>query len=513
MTGDATPLQGAGTVKNAAINNEHCVIGIDIGTGSLKAVAVYSNGFQGRTAQRVYETRSSAPGFNEQDPEEIWTAFIECLTELLEDGDVQPGALAFSSAMHSLVAVDATGTPITPLIIWSDARSARIAEALKASPEGEAFYTATGTPIHAMTPLCKIRWLQEAEPRLFPQVHKFISIKEYIWWKLFGVYEIDHSIASATGMFGIETLSWHGEALGWAGISPAQLSTPVATGFCRPFAGNSGITTRLPAGIPLFIGASDGCLANLGTGAMSKGIASITIGSSGAIRVARPKPILTFPSMPFAYRLKTDLFICGGPVNNGGIVIRWLLQTFYGISSPTSSDFTHFFDDIEPVEPGAEGLLFLPHLTGERAPVWDARSCGTFFGLKQHHTTIHMMRAAVEGVCFALNQTLLMLEDATSSINEIIVSGGFIHSNTWLQILADITGKPLHVVEAHDASATGAAFLAMEALGLGYVPPPRLRSIEPDPLRHQQYQKYYAVYTRLYPSLKEAMHALHQINH
>ena len=492
----------------------HSFIGIDIGTGSVKAIAVNESGALVNKIQKEYTTHQSIEGYQEQDPVVIWNTVFDCLQEVLYTVSDDTPTIAFSSAMHSLLAIDIKGEPLTPLIIWSDTRSADIAETLKNSAEGEALYFATGTPIHAMTPLCKIRWLKENNPGIFKTTHKFISIKEYVWWQLFGVYEIDYSIASATGLFSIEHFGWHNNALKWAGITAHQLSTPVSTTHERQLT-NPQIAEilKLKRSTKFIIGASDGCLANMGSFALTPGTAAITIGSSGAVRVASKIPILQFPAMPFSYRLNEEFFICGGAINNGGIVIQWLLKTFLGIEKPVATDYVSLFKIIEGVKPGGEGLIFLPYLTGERAPVWDAKTCGTFFGLGTHHTKAHMLRAGVEGVCFAIHDTLQMLEQKTGEIKILQVSGGFTHAPLWLQIIANVTGKKLNLLQTEDASAMGAAYLAMQKQGYDYTNQGTPVTIEPDRDIHQFYQKSFLIYKSLYPSLKDVMHKFYQHNH
>ncbi|MEJ7913024.1 MAG: gluconokinase [Chitinophagaceae bacterium] len=491
-----------------------CVVGVDIGTGSTKAVAVNEQGSVIASAQRSYATAHTAAGYSEQQPTEIWKAFVDCLGELSASLPVPPHVVTLSSAMHSLLCVNREGELLTPLMIWSDSRSALIAEALQASPEGEAFYRSTGTPIHAMTPLCKIRWLAENKTDVFEQTSRFLSIKEWIWWKLFGCYEIDYSMASATGMFAVAAPAWHLPALAWAGVSEAQLSKPVATEFSRKgLAEDTAAVLLLSPDTSFIIGASDGCLANLGTDALEAGTAAITIGSSGAVRLCSKKPILRFPSMPFSYRLYDQLYICGGPINNGGIVLLWALKIFMRIESPGAADFEKFFDTISTVKAGCEGLVFLPYLTGERAPVWDAKSCGVFFGLGIQHSAAHMMRAAVEGVCYAIRETIQMVEESNVPLQLLKVSGGFARSAYWLQMIADVTRKNLCTVQTEDASAIGAAYMALHSLGLRSSDAGHGPIIQPQESLAAEYDKGFSVYQQLYAALKKPMHHLHHLNY
>jgi len=209
------------------------ILGVDIGTGSTKAVALDLSYQTAGSCQQHYPTVSPLPGYSEQDPETIWMAFVQCINEMVNKMGAAPEAIALSSAMHSIIAVDAAGAALAPMMTWADARSADIAEQMRATDAGRKIYEATGTPIHAMSPLCKLIWQRENQQELFDAAYKFISIKEYIWYRLFNEYRIDHSIASCTGLFDLENLNWNTDAMEMAKIDPARLSEPVRTDYTR----------------------------------------------------------------------------------------------------------------------------------------------------------------------------------------------------------------------------------------------------------------------------------------
>ncbi|MDQ2720558.1 MAG: gluconokinase [Bacteroidota bacterium] len=493
------------------------IIGLDIGTGSSKAVAITSAGTIIADSQFFYPTKNNTSGYAGQDPEIIWMAFTNCIKKIISILQRPPISISLSSAMHSLLAVDNNHKPITDLIIWADTRSEKIAERIRALPEAETLYQSTGTPIHSMSPLCKIIWLKENEPFTFKSVFKFISIKEFIWYKLFNVYEIDQSIASATGLFDIQTSVWNHISLQLAEINAVQLSEIVSTNFIRKNL-NSSIATLLNihADTLFCIGASDGCLANVGSYAIESGTAALTIGTSGAVRVSSDQPIFNFEAMTFDYVLDEKTFICGGPVNNGGNVMPWLFQTFMNNDNPSEKDYTDLFKIIEAVPAGSKGLIFLPYLYGERSPIWDERSSALFFGIKSYHVNAYFLRAALEGICYSLNQILEIVESSTQSISQLNVSGGFIHSKTWMQILANVTGKKICVVETEDASAIGAALLNMKAINIikdySSLKPLNNIIIEPDLNDHAVHEKYFSIFENLYQSLKQSMHEVDELN-
>jgi len=489
------------------------VLGIDIGTGSVKAVAVDLQGRSFEMCQHYYDFDVPQPGFHEQDPDKVWQAFTKAIQDIVAKIGIQPLGIGLSSAMHSLIAVDKSCSTLAPMITWADSRSADIAKRLRASKQGMAIYKATGTPIHAMSPLCKLIWIRENNPMLFENTYKFISIKEYIWYQLFKEFKVDESIASCTGLYNIHQYAWHGEALKLAGITDQLLSAPVPTNYIKYYEGQ--LPDFLHAGVPVIIGASDGCLANLGSTANKPGTAVMTIGTSGAVRVASNKPLPDESTMTFSYILDKSTFICGGPINNGGIALQWWLKnnTF---SDLDEADYEHALMQTAHVPAGSNGLLFLPYLTGERAPIWDSESCGVFFGIRLSHTNTHFSKAILEGICYAMNDVLSAISIHDVPVEQINVSGGFIKSKLWLQMLADITGKKLVIVHNEDASAIGATFMAMKVLGVMKEYPVSashdLQVILPNELNTTFYSKHFSIFKRLYSDLKETMHDFYQMN-
>jgi gluconokinase len=489
------------------------ILGIDIGTGSTKAVAVNLKGETLSSHQVYYDTSAPEPGFSEQDPEEIWLAFKTCLLSVFSELAVSPLAISIGTAMHSLILTGEDDELLSPMLTWADSRSADIASRIKSSDIAEDLYRHTGTPIHAMSPLCKLIWFREHQPALMEKAFKFLSIKEYIWHKLFDEYAIDYSIASSTGLFNIISLKWHSQALELAGVTEAKLSKLVATDYVRSGSELNDQTLIDFTTTHFVIGASDGCLANLGSFATEPGVAALTIGTSGAVRVASRTPIVNYPAMTFNYILDKEYFICGGPVNNGGSVIQWLLKNVFEESELTEEVYNQFFESISKVQPGSEGVVFLPYLSGERAPIWDSDSCGTFFGLRLRHSKPQLARAVLEGVCFALNDVLQVVQNSADAITQINISGGFVQSEVWMQMLADITGKKLVLVQKEDASAIGAVFLAAKTLHLdlsfaGTAP----QSIIPNAVNHEHYRKIFPIFKELYHSLSPLMKKLQHPN-
>jgi gluconokinase len=449
-------------------------LGVDVGTTSTKAVLFNKLGqiFANHTVFYPLHTPNQLTA--EQDPEEIFQAVLTSVRETLRGSGISRQSLklvSFSSAMHSLIAVDAAGALLTNSITWADTRSAKHAKHIKEHLDGHEIYLRTGTPIHAMSPLSKLVWLKDEKPEICSEAAKFISIKSFIFHKFFGEYVEDHSIASATGLFNLEQLDWDQGALEVAGVTKEKLPRLVPTthqvsGMAPEFAAFMDIRED----VPFIVGASDGVLANLGVNAIDPGVIAVTIGTSGAIRTVSPVPKTDPKGRTFCYVLTKDHWVIGGPVNNGGIILRWLRDEFASSEAETAKRLGIDPYDVltkiaATVPPGADGLIFHPYLTGERAPLWDAKARGSFFGLSIHHQKQHMIRSVLEGIVFNLYTVLLAVEELTGEPLRIQASGGFARSELWRQLLADVFDKPVTIPESFESSCLGAVVLGMYATG------------------------------------------------
>lgn len=448
-------------------------IGIDIGTTSTKAI-IFSDA--GETIQEFaveYPLLTPEPKAAEQNPDDIVQAVKVTVQTVIQQANLQPEnikLLSFSAAMHSLIALDEMGTPLTASITWADQRSEAQAQRLKET-NGQAIYENTGTPIHPMAPLSKLIWLREEKAAIFNNAKKFIGIKEYVFYALFGEYVVDYSIASATGLFNIHTLDWDDEALATTQITKEQLprlvpTTEIFTNMKADIAAELGISSNTP----VVIGANDGCLANLGVNAIDPGVVALTIGTSGAIRTVTNKPITDPEGRIFCYALTENHWVVGGPVNNGGMIYSWMIEEFGHLEKIAAKEtdanlYDLIANQISSVQPGAEGLFFYPYLSGERAPLWNANAKGSFYGLALQHKREHMMRAVLEGINLNLHLVYQALEPFIGKPDKIHGSGGFAQSNLWRQMLADIFDTELHISQTVESSALGAVLLGRYALG------------------------------------------------
>nr|WP_263312748.1 gluconokinase [Mammaliicoccus sp. Marseille-Q6498] len=451
------------------------MIGIDIGTTSTKAVIYDEEGNFLKKHSNEYPMTTTEIGVAEENPAEIFDAVLFTVKRVVRDIGAKPEdikLLSFSSAMHSLIAMDKNNQPLTECITWADNRAREYADIINDQHEGIEIYKRTGTPIHPMSPLSKIYWLKNEHPEIYNNTHKWIDIKSYVFYQLFEEYVMDHSIGSATGMMNLKSLSWDEEALELLGINEEQLPTLVPTTYImknvsEKYADIMGINHETP----IIVGASDGVLSNLGVNSFREGEVAVTIGTSGAIRTIIDEPKTDDKGRIFCYVLTEDHYCIGGPVNNGGVVLRWLRDELLASEVETAKRLGVDSYDVltkiaSRVKPGANGLLFHPYLAGERAPLWNANARGSYFGLTLTHKKEHMIRAALEGVLLNLYTVYLaLIEVMDKSPEQIKATGGFAKSEVWRQMMADIFDTSVEVPESYESSCLGACVLALKALG------------------------------------------------
>lgn len=486
-----------------------CIITIDIGTSAVKVVAFDLKGKVLGTAKGTYPTFHARPDYSEQDPEQIFITLLYVLKNFLAE-TIRPkkykvAALCFSAAMHSVLPVNGRGVPLGRAIVWSDNRAKKVAQDLKRSSLGRKIYQATGTPIHPMSPLNKITWLKIHDKKRFAATERFVSIKSYILHQLTGEYVMDYSLASATGLLNIHTLAWEPEALRFAGIGATKLPALVpifhsSLKLKKEYQSSLG----LPAAVKMIAGSSDGCLATLGAGIWGEGEATVTIEQSGAVRVMGKKILPDEEQRFFNYLLTEENYVSGGPTNNGGAVFEWFAKQF--------GDFKRVFDlddcmetlvrDAAAVPVGSAGLIFLPYLQGERAPIWNASARGVYFGVNMKHEQAHFARATIEGILYAIYHIGKTLEERRT-IRSLTVNGSFASYPLWTQMLADIFNKPVRLNPESDSVALGAFLVSGTALGLYKNLDEAAKTIvlpetfEPRKRNHNQYMKHYAIFEEL----------------
>jgi gluconokinase len=479
-----------------------CTVGLDIGTTTVKALAFDQSGQ--RIAGSSTEVNTLLQDENaEQDPDDVCSRCVEVLarttTSALGSG-YYIERIGISAAMHSILAVSDDDTPLTNAMLWMDGRANLEAEELWSSGLGRELYEQSGTPIHPMSPLVKLLWLRRRRPDIWRRSGKFVSLKEWIWHRWLGAWQVDTSIASSTGLYRLQTGTWDDQALELLDLSPARLSTLVPTTFTSRGLGEPALLAAgLTSTTPFTIGASDGVLANLGMRAIDPQALVLTIGTSCAVRRGSPIPYTNPDTRAFCSVLAPGRFIIGGASNSGGVVLDWLKNLLCSqagtAAAPPEAEQLWQGLLVQASSSNSEGLVCLPYVAGERAPLWDAKASGLFFGLRLHHRPEHLVRAAVEGLLFNAYWVAEDLLSRTPPPEYLMTTGGVL-SPGWIQQLAsDIFELPVYPGSRSDASARGAALLADIAAGRADWPS-AARPAEPPAAVPSTTQKYQAEYDR-----------------
>ncbi len=449
----------------SAARPREVIVGLDVGTTGVKAVAFGIGSSWRRVAIREYALLEPAPDQEVQDPNTILAASCDALAECVAAADgAEVLAVSVSAAMHGLLALDAQLRPLTPLITWADSRAREEARALRRS--GLDLHGLTGTPVHPMTPLAKLMWFARHDRQTLAGARWWVGLKEYVLTWLTGSPVTELSSASATGMLDMATRTWSPEAVEVAGVSAHQLPDILATTARLPLASAVAQRTGLPAGTPVVVGAADGPLGNLGTGAIVPGIAGLSLGTSGAVRMTVAKPGVDDRRTLFCYALTDALWVVGGAISNGGVVVRWAEQSLAPdvAGAAGSGPDEALLALAATVAPASEGLVMLPYLLAERAPLWDPELPGAYLGLRRDHTRAHLVRAAVEGVCIQMRLILDQL-DELAPVDSIHATGGVFRSPLWREVMAAMLARPLEIVGEAEGTALGAAALGLLALG------------------------------------------------
>jgi gluconokinase len=470
---------------------EQLYIGIDIGTTATKAVCFDKVGNVICQFTKEYPIYHPESDWSIQKPAEIVAAVLECIEKITKD--YKPEFISFSAAMQSILVIDEAGIPISDAMLWADNRAHLESEELKNSNLGTLFYEKTGIPIHPFSPIAKIAWLRKNDAEIFSRAFKYISIKEYVWHQLTGEFVIDSSMASGTGILNIHTLEWDKTVLDYLKINPEQLSKIVS-----PTHQSKGIFDDFL----YIIGGGDGPLANLGSGAMGKGQMALSIGTSGAVRLPIEKPFIDPEMRTQCYHLIENQYLKLGAVNNGAIILQWLKESIL----KTNESFEDLFAQAEKIPAGSEGLLFVPYLLGERAPIWDASAQGTLLGISINHTKSHLIRATLEGILFGLFSVVEILMPDLQKRQEttVMASGGFGKSELWLQMAADIFQMKVAVSSTIESGTWGAVLLGFKAIGTEISATNTIeKTFFPNPNHKLVYEQIFEKFKRVYPLLKD----------
>ncbi len=443
-------------------------LGIDVSTTATKALLIDQQGEVTAVASTEYGFETPHPLWSEQDPALWWQGTLSSVRAVLAQAGIPGSAvqgIGLTGQMHGLVLLDEAGQVLRPSILWNDQRTAAECDWMRAQIGRERLIQLTGNDALTGFTAPKILWVRRHEPEIYARARHILLPKDYVRLGLTGEYGMDKADGAGTILMDIKTRQWSGEVLAALGIPPAWLPQlyegPEITG---RLTAEAAAAAGLQPGTPVMAGGGDQAAQAVGVGAISEGIVALTLGTSGVVFAAVDQPFVEPQGRlhAFCHALPGKWHLMGVMLSAAGS-LRWYRDTL----APGQS-----YDDLlapaAQIPPGADGLIFLPYLTGERTPYPDPLARGAFVGLTVRHTQAHLTRAVLEGVAFGLKDSFdLMKSVGLSSIRQVRVSGGGAKSLLWRQILADIFDAELVTVNTTEGAAFGAALLAGWAPGPG----------------------------------------------
>lgn len=505
------------------------ILGIDIGTSGTKTALYSESGRCAAAAVVGYPLSTPQNGYAEQSPLDWWSAVTAGIKQVLAESGVNSSEISgigLSGQMHGLVMLDGENNVIRPAIIWCDQRTGKEVGEITEKVGAKRLVEITANPAVTGFTAAKIMWVKNNEPRNYERCRHILLPKDYIRFMLTGEYATEVSDASGMQLLDIPKRCWSDEVLQKLDIDRELLAkvyeSPEITGRVSRQAAE---LTGLREGTPVVGGAGDNAAAAVGTGVVENGRAFTTIGSSGVV-FAHTDDI----SIDKKGRVHT--FCCAVPgcwhvmgvTQSAGLSLKWFAENFCAAERETAgnmgADPYYLIDKEAELSPiGANRLLFLPYLNGERTPHLDPNCRGTFAGLSPMHTKRDMLRAVMEGVSYSLRDCLEIMREMGIDVSDMTACGGGGTSPLWRQMLADIFGCPVKTSDSvREGPALGAALLAAVGTGIYRSVPEACRAVvhtdkiqEPIAANSAEYEKFYSVYKKMYPAMKSCFEELSRL--
>jgi xylulokinase len=486
------------------------LLGIDVSTTATKALLIDNMGKVVAVAATEYPFETPHPLWIEQDPALWWYAAVQSIHEVLAQSAVDPAeiaAIGLTGQMHGLTLLDDEGIVIRPAILWNDQRTGRQCDEIRERLGKEQLIKITGNDALTGFTAPKILWVREEEPEIFARARSFLLPKDYLRFRLTGVQASDRAGGAGTLLMDLQARNWSQTVLDALELPvefvPRSFEGTEITGFISAAAAE---VTGLREGTPVVAGGGDQAAGAVGVGAVTEGIISLALGTSGVVFATVNQPFYHPEGLlqSFCHAVPGRWHLMGVTLAAAGS-LRWYRDTL----APGLS-YDELLAPTAAIVPGSEGLLFLPYLTGERTPHPDPLARGAFVGLTLRHSQPHLTRALLEGVAFGLRDSFeLIRESGLKQIQQVRISGGGAVSPIWRQILADVLGTELVTVNTTEGAAFGAALLAGVGAGIWTDIDSACDSIiqvtgrtVPQTAAVAQYEDIYRIYTALYPALK-----------
>lgn len=452
------------------------ILAHDLGTSGNKATLFSEDGRLIDSAVFSYDAHYFNNTWVEQDADDWWNAVCHTSRQLIESAAVNPrdiAAISFSGQMMGCLCVDKLGNPLRPSMIWADQRAQEQAAQIESHISQWDFYHIVGHRNTASYGIQKLMWVRDHEPEIYEQTYKTLNAKDYIVFRLTGQFYTEYSDGNSNGCFDLNTFSWSEEILTYAGIDPDKLpelkpSTFVAGTVTRQAA----LATGLAEGTPVVLGGGDGVATNVGSGSIAPGKTYCCMGTSAWITTTTEKPIFDEQMRTVTWaHIVPGLYAPNGTMQYAGGSYNWLKNTVckmesYDASLHGKSPYDYMNEEIAKSPIGANGILFLPYLLGERAPRWDPYAKGAWVGMKPENTRGDLLRSVLEGVTMNLSIVLDILRTQVD-IDELLVLGGGAKGAVWRQIMADVyNAKVLVPSLLEEAGSMGAAVTGGVGAGL-----------------------------------------------
>ena len=494
------------------------LIGIDLGTSGTKTVLFDEDCRSVASATVEYPLYQPNNGWAEQDPADWWNACVETLKQVLAESGVNAGDIAgigLSGQMHGLVLLDEQGEVLRNSIIWCDGRTSAECDEITETIGAGRLIEITANPALTGFTAGKILWVRKNEPLVYARARHILLPKDYLRYKLCGVFATEVSDASGMNLLDVPGRCWSEDVLRELdidpGLMPSMHESYEVTGYITHEAAK---LTGLKAGTPVVGGAGDNAAAAIGTGIVETGKAFVTVGTSGvifahsdAVTIDPGGRVHTFCSaVPGAWTVMSCSLSAGGS-------LQWYRNNFCDTemkaAEEAGKDVYEILDQQAELVPiGANRLLFLPYLMGERSPILDPDARGVFFGLSGMHKRSDVLRAILEGVVYSLRDSLNVLREMNVPFSQMTATGGGGRSPLWRQMMADVFDCPIATTDSKEGPALGVAILAGVGVGLYNSIPAACASIIntkslqlPDKSRHEQYEPYFWLYREVYSQL------------
>jgi len=479
-------------------------IGIDLGTSSVKLLLMAENGAVVKTVSRAYPLSMPNPGWSEQSPEDWWKQTCDGMKELMQGRrPSEVRAIGFGGQMHGLVALDGRDRVIRPAILWNDGRTGEETAYLNGAVGKDRLAAMTGNIAFAGFTAPKLLWLRKHEPDNFARIAKIMLPKDYLSYRMTGVHCTDYSDASGTLLLDVEHKVWSAEMLRLCGVPAAWLpglrESWEVVGTLRPEAARE---LGLPETVKVCAGAGDNAAAAVGTGTVRGGACNLSVGTSGTVFVAEDAFVQPSNHALHSFAHATGRYHLMGCILSAASGNAWWMERILRTKEYGSEQ-----RDFVPL--GTNGVLYAPYLSGERTPYNDTAVRGAFFGLSSDTSRGQMTQAVLEGVAFAMRDSLELANRLGAGVEKATICGGGARSPVWRSIFSNVLGIPVMTIRTEEGPGLGAAMLA--AVGCGAygsveeIADSVVRTVpaaEPDAGTHALYNEQYGRFTRMYPALK-----------